>query len=311
MNKIAIAIHGGAGPDSEHIKKNYEAYKKGLEDALNSGYKILEGGGSALDAVEAAVNSMEDNPLFNAGKGSALNAKAEVEMCAGIMDGRKVESGAVALIKNVKNPISLARAVMEKSEHLYLGDAGALAFAQKVGVELMPDAYFITEHAYEQFDEARKEEGTNIRYLGKEQIKKHSHGTVGAVALDKDGNLAAATSTGGTENKSQGRIGDSSMIGIGFYANNKTCAVSGTGDGEVMMHFVSAYEISCLMEYKGLSVTEACRFLIHEKSKGVEGDMGLIAVDAEGNIALEYKADRMHRAWRTNDADVVVKIYAE
>ncbi len=312
MNKIAIIIHGGAGPDSEFIHKNEKAYRKALEEAVNTGYDILKVGGHAVDAVEAAVNVMEDNPLFNSGRGSALNQKAEVEMDASIMNGETGKSGSVAIVKNVKNPVTLARGVMEKTAHIYLGDMGALEFAQKIGLQLRPEAYFITDHAFEQYSKAQQEaEGDGIGQAGEYQVARKTHGTVGAVAVDSRGNVAAATSTGGTENKVPGRIADSSIIGIGSYAHNGTCAVSCTGDGEVLIKHVVGFHISALMEYKGLEVQQACDFLIHEKCKNEKGDMGLIAADSKGNIAHAFNSERMHRAWRTADEDLQVKIWRE
>jgi beta-aspartyl-peptidase (threonine type) len=309
MDKIAIVVHGGAGPDSEFIRKNQEAYRKGLEEARDAGYRVLEKGGSAMDAVEAAVRYMEDNPLFNAGKGSALNAKAEVEMCASIMSGEDLKSGAVAIVKNVRNPVSLARKVMEKTGHIYLGSHGALGFAQEIKAPLEPDAYFITEHRYEEYEEKRKKAKGDSQAVAKEQVSERMHGTIGAVAVDKKGNVAAATSTGGTEYQKEGRIGDSSMIGVGAYANNSTCAVSTTGDGELHIQNVSAFHISALLEYRNMGLREACHFLIHQKCKAVEGDMGLIAVDPEGNIAMEFNSDRMLRGWKTAGGDQGVEIY--
>jgi L-asparaginase / beta-aspartyl-peptidase len=301
MSRFSIAIHGGAGPDSEYIRQNIQGYKDGIRRAVNAGYAILEKGGSSVDAVEAAVNEMENDPLFNAGKGAALNAKAEVELCASIMSGKHRKSGAVAIVKNVKNPVSLARAVMEKTEHIYLGSYGALDFAKKIKAPLAPDSYFITPHAYDQYDEARKKAGVTDNEIAEEQLTKRMHGTVGAVAVDVHGNVAAATSTGGTEFAKEGRIGDSSMIGVGAFAQNETCAVSTTGDGEYHILYVSAFHIAALMEYKGMTVQEACRFLIHEKCKDVEGDMGIIAVDPQGNVALEFNSERMHRGCKTCD----------
>ena len=309
MSKLAIIVHGGAGPDSDHIKKNIEEYKKGLQEAADEGYRVLQDGGSAVDAVEAAVNTLEDNPLFNAGRGSALNEKAEVEMGASIMNGANLQSGGVAIVKNVKNPVTLARAIMEKTKHIFLGDMGALELARKFGLRLMPEAYFITDHAFEQFQEAVKEEENSIEDAGEYQVNRKTHGTVGAVALDKDGNVAAATSTGGTENKVPGRIADSAMVGIGSYANNKTCAVSTTGDGEYLMQHVVSFHLSALIEYKGMPLKEAAHYLLHEKLKDVEGDMGFIALDKDGNLALEFNSDRMHRAWRSSDGDSGVGIY--
>ena len=192
MKKIAIVVHGGAGPDSEFIREHQQQYKLGIDAAVNAGYIVLESGGSAVDAVEAAVNNMEDNPLFNAGRGAALNAKAEVEMCASIMEGKTLEAGAVAIVKNVKNPVSLAKAVMQQTKHIYLGGEGALEFARSIHLPLEPDAYFITDHAYEQYAQMKDE----MQAKG-ETSNPDKHGTVGAVALDRYGNVAAATSTGG------------------------------------------------------------------------------------------------------------------
>ena len=310
MNKIAIAVHGGAGPDSEFIKKNEEGYKKGMEEALSIGYHILEYGGTSLDAVEAAVKSLEDNPLFNAGRGSALNENAEVEMDAAVMQGNGQKSGAVSIVKNVKNPVSLARAIMEKTAHIYLGDMGALEFAQKVGLQVMPEAYFITDHAFEEYITALKDSSNTIEGAGQYQVKRKTHGTVGAVAVDKEGNVAAATSTGGTENKVPGRIGDSSMIGVGCYANNNTCAVSTTGDGEVLIQNVMAFHISAVMQYKSFSLKKACQYLFHEELKDAKGDMGVIGIDSKGNIAMEFNSERMHRGYKTGD-DTFVAIYPE
>jgi beta-aspartyl-peptidase (threonine type) len=298
MDTYAIVIHGGAGPDSQFIQKNKENYLKALKEAADVGYQLLEEGGSAVDAVEAAVNFMENNALFNCGRGSALNEKGEVEMGASVMDGQNLNSGAAAIIKNVKNPVTLARAIMDKSKHIYLGDSGAVEFAQNIGLQFMPDAYFITDHAWEEYAKATEEGKNTPGQAGEYKVKRKTHGTVGAVALDKKGNLAAATSTGGTENKTPGRIADSSMVGVGTYANNKTCAVSSTGDGEYHIQHVTAFHISALMEYRGLTLQQACHYFLHEKLKDVKGDMGLIAMDAQGNFALEFNSERMHRAWR-------------
>jgi L-asparaginase / beta-aspartyl-peptidase len=305
MGKIVIAVHGGAGPDSDFIKKHTKEYKRGLKDAMAAGYKVLDEGGSAMDAVEAAVRSLEDNPLFNAGRGSSLNEKAEIEMDASIMNGKDMKSGAVSILKNVKNPVTLARAIMEKTKHIYLADMGALEFAQKIGLEVMPEAYFITDHAYEEYVKALKEASNSMQEAGEYQVKKKTHGTVGAVAVDKEGNVAAATSTGGTENKVPGRVGDSALTGVGSYANNKTCAVSSTGDGEVLIKHVIAFHISSLMQYKGLTLKKACQYLMHQELKEEEGDMGIIAVDPKGNIAIEFNSERMHRGFKTASEEYV------
>jgi beta-aspartyl-peptidase (threonine type) len=204
-------------------------------------------------------------------------------------------------VKNVKNPVTLARAIMDKTKHVYIGDMGALEYAKKLGLKLMPEAYFITNHAFEQYSKAIEEEENTIEEAGEYQVKRKTHGTVGAVAVDKQGNVSAATSTGGTENKFMGRIGDSSITGIGSYANNKTCAVSSTGDGEVLIQNVISFHVSALMQYKGMSLKEACNYLMNDELKDADGDMGIIAVDPKGNFAMEFNSDRMHRAWRTSD----------
>jgi L-asparaginase / beta-aspartyl-peptidase len=306
--RFALAVHGGAGPDSDHIKENIEGYKKGIENALNAGYAVLEKGGSAVDAVEAAVKSLEDDPLFNAGKGASLNEMAEAEMCASIVDGKKQRSGAVAIVRNVKNPISLARAVMEKTEHIYIGGEGALDFARQIKAPMEPDAYFITEHQFEEYEKKRKEKDRNRQTAALHQVENRMHGTVGAVALDIYGNLAAATSTGGTEHDKRGRIGDSSMVGIGSYADNNTCAVSTTGDGEYVMKHVSAFHIAALMEYKGLSLEEASEFFMKEKFTD-KGDIGFIAINPQGHVVFQFNSERMHRGCRSSSGEMMVEIY--
>ncbi|RYY66119.1 MAG: isoaspartyl peptidase/L-asparaginase [Chitinophagaceae bacterium] len=309
MKKFALAVHGGAGPDSDFIRKNTQGYKKGLDDALNAGYAVLEKGGSALDAVEAAVRSLEDNPLFNAGRGCAINDAGEPQMCCSIADGRKLKMGAVAIVKNVKNPISLARAVMEKTPHIYLGSEGALSFARELKVPLEPDAYFITEHQFDSYREQRDKKKEPAENAAMPQVERRTHGTVGAVALDAKGNLAAATSTGGTEFEKSGRIGDSSMAGIGSYADNKFCAVSTTGDGESLIRHVTSFHVAAIMEYKGLSLQDACDFLIDERCKDEKGDMGILSIDPKGEIVFKFNSERMHRGCRTSDGDHFVGIY--
>src|SRR5215203_5395923 len=307
MDTIAIAVHGGAGPDSDFIKRNLEGYKEGIRKAVEAGYKVLEQGGSSLDAVEAAVRYLEDDPLFNAGRGSVLNEHGEIEMEASIMNGKDLSCGAVAVVKKVQNPVTLARAVMEKTEHVYLGGQGCLDFAQQLGLPMQPDDYFITEHAREELEKSRKQKEES-KTNNKIKATATELGTVGAVALDKYGNLASATSTGGLENKKRGRIADSSVIGSGAYANN-FCAVSTTGDGEFMIRYVASFQVAALMEYKGMSLQEACHFLVHQKCKDIEGDMGLIAVDTEGQISVEYNSQRMHRGWKTNTQEIKAFIY--
>lgn len=309
MNKITILVHGGAGADSEFIRKNKEGIKKGLLDAIDKGYEILKNNGTAVEAVEAAVNSLEDNPLFNAGRGSAINAKGEVEMCASIMDGKTLNSGAVAIVKNVKHPVSLAKAIMENTSFIYLGNAGALDYARSINIQLEPDSYFITEHQYDEYAKKREKEFLSTRSVALEQIEQKMHGTVGAVALDSEGNIAAATSTGGTPNAKEGRIGDSSMIGVGTFADNKTCAISCTGDGEYLIRGVISHSISAAIKYKGLSLKEAAALVVHEENKNIEGDIGIIALDRDGNFTLEFNSERMLRAWKQGGGSTNVKIY--
>jgi beta-aspartyl-peptidase (threonine type) len=307
MNKIAIAVHGGAGPDSDFIKQNTKGYEDGIAKALEAGYAILEKAGSSLDAVEAAVKALEDNPLFNAGRGSSLTEKGEAEMCASIMNGENGNAGAAAIVKGVRNPVSLARAIMEKTRHVYLGAAGAYQFAKEQELALEPLTWFITPHALEEYEKTKKEKKGNPLGSSREKIKKH--GTVGAVALDSKGRLAAATSTGGLDFCKEGRIADSSMIGVGTYADDKTCAISATGDGEYHMRFVTAFHIHALMEYKGMSIQEAAHWLIHEKCADVDADLGLIGLDPQGNLVAEFNSERMHRGLRSSSGEYIVKIY--
>lgn len=297
----AIAIHGGAGvisPDSLSPEEE-KLYIEGLEDALNIGYQMLESGLSALDTVEAVVMTLEDNPLFNAGKGSVFNSEGMHEMEASIMWGKNIDAGAVCAIRNVKNPIHLARLAMEQTNHLFLNGSAAEDFARENGLTLEDDSYFFTTKRYDQFLEAKKNSRVQLDHFG----------TVGAVALDKEGNLAAATSTGGLTNKSYGRIGDSSVIGCGTYANNNTCAVSCTGDGEFFIRGLVAYDISCLMEYKKMSLTDACNYVLMEKMVKLGGEGGAIAVDKSGNVALVFNSEGMYRAYRKEGESPVVAIY--
>jgi beta-aspartyl-peptidase (threonine type) len=303
MNKIAMAVHGGAGPDSDYIKENISGYEEGLRNALSAGYTILEKGGAALDAVEEAVRHLENNELFNAGRGSAVNNKGEVEMDASIMDGKTVKAGAVSMVKNVKNPVTLARLIMENTNHVMLSGNGALEFAENENIQLEADAYFITSHQYDLFIEDRDTKSLQ------EMLKQRIHGTVGAVAVDTKGNIAAATSTGGLTNSFSGRIGDSCIIGGGTYANNKTCAVSATGDGEYLINGVVAHSIAAAIEYTEYTLQQACDLVIHEKNKDGNGDMGVITVNASGDIGISFNSERMHRAWMGTDIPLQVKIY--
>jgi len=309
MRKFALAVHGGAGPDSQHIRQNEEGYRKGIATALDAGYAVLERGGSALDAVEAAVRSLEDNPLFNAGRGAAINDAGEVQLCSSVSDGRSRGMGAVAIVKNVKNPVSLARAVMEQTRHIYLGAHGALEFAREIKAPLEPDAYFITEHQFDTYLEERDKSEQHPQAVAERVLRQRMHGTVGAVALDADGNLAASTSTGGTEFEKNGRIGDSSMAGVGSYADNRFCAVSTTGDGESLIRHITSFHIAALMEYKELSLQEACDYLIDVRCKDEEGDMGILSIDPRGDVVFKFNAARMHRGCKASDGTMMVAIY--
>lgn len=308
---FGIVVHGGAGEDSDRIHEKEEEIRQGIEDAVEAGYKVLEGGGKAVDAVEAAVNTLENNPLFNAGRGSAINAKGEVEMCASIMDGQNLNSGAVAVLKHVKNPISLAKSIMLNTSYIYLAGTGALDYAKRINISLEPDAYFITEHQYDVYMKMRKDEFMNTHDLAVEQMKQRMHGTVGAVALDMQGNVAAGTSTGGTENSKEGRVGDSSVIGAGTYANNLTAAISATGDGEYIIRGCIAHMVSCSMFLKNMSLEEAVKYVLFELNGDIKGDVGVIGITPKGEVYTDMNSARMHRGWRTNDLDLEVKIWEE
>lgn len=313
MKQFAIAIHGGAGaiPRSIMGAENEKNYKKGLEEALLAGDTILSSGGNALDAVEAAVNKLEDNPLFNAGRGAVFTNGGTNELDASIMDGKNLMAGAVTGIKNVKNPVSLARVVMEKSEHVFLSGAGAMEFAKKMNLEFAPDEYFFVQDRYDQLLQARESDQVVLDHGNTRGTPNSKKGTVGAVALDVFGNIAAATSTGGMTNKKFGRVGDSPIIGAGTYANNNTCAISCTGHGEFFIRSVVAYDISCLMEYKGLSLKEACDIVVYQKLVKIGGEGGLVAIDAKGNIEMPFNSEGMHRAMRKSGGEIYLGIYKD
>lgn len=306
--KFSIAIHGGAGTLVKGMMtpEKEKEYKAALELSLNQGYEILRNGGRAVDAVEEAVKQLEDSHLFNAGRGSVFTNAGTHEMDASIMEGKTLQAGAVSLITGIKNPISLARSVMEKSEHVFLAGEGAMRFAEKFGFTLESPEYFHDEFRYQQWQEIKDSESFQLDHSVNKDSK---FGTVGAVACDQYGDLAAATSTGGMTNKRWGRIGDSPMIGAGNYANNKTCAVSCTGSGEFFIRGVVAYDVSCLMEYKGLSLEEAARQVVEERLLGIGGDGGLIAVDAQGNVTLPFNTEGMYRAYQTSENSKEILIY--
>jgi beta-aspartyl-peptidase (threonine type) len=303
MKDFTIAIHGGAGDDSQQIREKKDQYEAGLKAAVMKGFNILKQGGSATEAVVAAVMSLEDNPLFNAGRGSALNDNGQVEMDASIMNGKTLNSGAVAIVQNVKNPVLLAQKIMEQTAHVFMGGPGALDCATRLGLDIKPLSYFITTEQYSEYLKKNTEE------TFQEKLSKKMPGTVGAVALDAQGNLAAATSSGGLSNCLHGRISDSCMIGAGCYANNKTCAVSGTGDGEFLIRAMLAHDISSLVEYTKISVKDACDHVIHVKNKNVKGDLGVIGLDTKGNLGFAFNSERMHRAWIGKSKELSIHIY--
>ena len=292
----SLAIHGGAGTitrSSLTTEKETE-YRNALEDALIAGETTLQQGGSAMDAVIAAVMSLEDCDLFNAGRGAVFTASGSHEMDASVMRGDTLDAGAVAGVRNVRNPVELAKAVMEKSEHVFLAGAGAEEFARAIGIRFEADDYFFTEQRFQQLQDAIREGKVQLDHT---EAGTKKFGTVGAVARDIHGHLAAATSTGGMTNKKYNRIGDSPVIGAGTYANDATCAVSCTGHGEFFLRAVVAYDISCLMEYKGLTLQEACEKVVMDKLVKIGGEGGLIALDASGNIALPFNSEGMYRGF--------------
>jgi beta-aspartyl-peptidase (threonine type) len=308
MKTISLAIHGGAGTLVKGMMTPEKelAYKSVLQNALDAGFSLLEKGNSATEAVEAAVKVLENCHLFNAGKGSVFTAEGTHEMDASIMDGETLNAGAVSLITGIKNPISLAKDVMEKSEHVFLAGEGALMFAKENNYELESPAYFHDEFRHNQWLEIRDTDSFQLDHATKKDSK---FGTVGAVACDKNGNIAAATSTGGMTNKKWGRVGDSPMIGAGNYANNETCAVSCTGSGEFFIRGVVAYDVSCLMEHKDYSLEKAADEVINKRILRIKGDGGLIAVDAKGNISMPFNTEGMYRACKSSTGREEVLIY--
>ncbi len=295
INNYAIVIHGGAGTvirenTSKELQKKYEDK---LREALEVGYSILESGGSSVDAVEKTIKILEDSELFNAGKGSVLTNEETVEMDASIMTGSDLNAGAVATLKTIKNPISAARAVMEKSKHVFLSGKGAENFAVDNGLETVNNNYFITE---KQLKQIRK-------------IKENKYGTVGCVALDKSGNITAGTSTGGMMNKKWNRIGDVPVIGAGTYANNKTCGVSATGWGEFFIRNVVAYDISAMMEYQNKTLEEAAKISIFDKVGKMGATGGVIGIDKNGSVMMEFNSPGMYRGYKTENSDYIIKMF--
>jgi beta-aspartyl-peptidase (threonine type) len=305
MAKMALAIHGGAGTiqRSQMTDALEHEYREGLETAIKSGWAVLEKGGSSVDAVEAAVVELEDFPLFNAGRGSVFTHEGRNEMDAAIMDGHALKAGAVAMVRNIRNPIRLARQVIEKTEHILLAGEGANQFAEVIGMHAEPDEYFFTEHRWLQLQQAMSEGRVHLDHHVAKPM-----GTVGAVACDSKGHVAAATSTGGMSNKKFGRVGDTPLIGGGTYADD-VCAVSCTGHGEFFMLGVSAFDVAARMKYKSLSLEDAAQETIGRLTE-IKGDGGLIAVDTEGNCTLPFNSEGMYRGWMTAAGELNIEIYA-
>lgn len=317
-----IAIHGGAGAlsRSRMTPEREQEYREALAAIVRAGQKVLASGGTAVDAVQRAVTLLEDSPLFNAGHGAVFTSAATHELDAAIMDGASLNTGAVAGVHTVKSPIALARAVMENSDHVLFAGEGAEAFARDHGLEIVDPDYFSTPERRAQLDRARQRAaGTAVLDHDGETAAAEEptdpldadtkYGTVGAVALDAHGNLAAATSTGGMTNKQVGRVGDTPVIGAGTYAANATCAVSATGTGEMFIRMVAAYDVAARMEYAGESLEQATRTVVHEKLPTIGGDGGLIAVDASGNVALPFNTEGMYRGFARVGEEPTVGIY--
>lgn len=320
--RLGFVIHGGAGVISRGslTPEKEKEFREKLQEALLAGYKALQAGKSSLDAVEIAVRIMEDSPLFNAGKGAVFTNEGKNELDASVMDGKTLGAGAVAGLQRVKNPITLARAVMEKSEHVMMVGAGAEKFAESQKIELVDPKYFWTQHRWDALQQVLKEEaeqktkakGTLSQEMTEtERRPANKFGTVGAVALDKDGNLAAGTSTGGMTNKRFGRVGDAPIIGAGTYANNATCAVSATGWGEYFIRLGVARDISSLMEYRAITVQEAADIVIKQKLQKLGGDGGIIAVDKYGNIGISFNSEGMYRGYINSEGKPVIEIYGK
>ncbi|SEJ80643.1 beta-aspartyl-peptidase (threonine type) [Dyadobacter sp. SG02] len=337
-DKITLVIHGGAGTitRANMSPEREKAYRDAMNTALEKGYEVLKKGGTSVQAVEAAIHVMEDSPLFNAGKGAVFTNEGKNELDAAIMEGKTLKAGAVAGVTTIRNPISAAIAVMDQSVHVMMAGKGAEQFAKEKGLEIVDPSYFYTEARYKALQRAKEQEKTELDHNGKEEnggkeekeVKKgpktgyHSvedliftegkkFGTVGCVALDKFGNLAAGTSTGGMTNKRYGRIGDAPIIGAGTYANNATCAVSATGHGEYFIRSVVAHDISALMEYKGLSLADASNEVVMKKLVERGGEGGIIAIDRNGNVAMPFNSEGMYRGYIKSDGKREILIYKD
>lgn len=308
---FVLVIHGGAGTilKKDMTPEKERAYTEKLTEAMKRGYEILDKDGSALSAVEATIRVLEDSPFFNAGKGAVFTGAGKNELDASIMDGETLNAGAVASVTTIRNPISAARAVMTDSKHVLLVGAGAEMFAAEQGLEIVKPEYFFDQNRWDQLLKAKESDKASLTPSKDE--KRDKYGTVGALALDRKGNLAAGTSTGGLTNKRHGRVGDSPIIGAGTYSNNNTCGVSGTGQGEYFMRHLIAYSVSAMMEFEGASLEEAANKVIHETLTGDGGDGGIIALDKDGNIAMPFNTPGMYRGWVEAGGEFHVLMYKE
>ena len=312
---FGIVIHGGAGTIlKENMSDSLEtAYKEKLKEAITVGYNILKSGGTSMEAVTSTINIMEDSPLFNAGKGAVFTHEGTNELDASVMDGATLNAGAIAGVTRIKNPIDLALAVMNDSPHVMLSGKGAETFAEEKGFVLVDPSYFYTENRFQSLQKVKQKEKDKVVTISFKDpfIKNSKFGTVGCAALDKNGNLAAGTSTGGMTNKRWNRIGDAPIIGAGTYANNATCAVSSTGWGEYFIRAMVAHDISAMMEYKGVTLKEAAREVIQKKVPALGGDGGIVSIDKDGNVAMEFNTDGMYRAHMNAKGKLIIGIYKE
>lgn len=314
-NSFAIVIHGGAGGIKREYftKEQQEAYNQKLKEALDAGYGVLENGGISLDAIQAAINVMEDSELFNAGKGAVYNSDGNQEMDAAIMDGKTLNAGAVAGVNHIKNPILAARIVMDSSSHVLLSGKGAEIMAAKYGVEMVDSTYFYTDKRLNQLKKIQGKEKTQSDHtaflLKNELIDDHKYGTVGAVAMDKNGNIAAGTSTGGMTNKKYGRIGDVPIIGGGTYANNLTCGISATGTGEYFIRTVAAKEVSSLIQYNQKTPKEALQEVLFNQIGPLGGEGGMILIDKNGDVFWDFNSTGMFRAYKKSNGDSKIEMF--
>lgn len=313
---FGIVVHGGAGymKPEWYNDEQIKAYEEKLQEAIDTGYSIIENGGKAVDAVSATLQILEDSPLFNAGKGAVFTSNGKNELDASIMDGSNLNSGAVAGVSHIKNPIALAKLVMDSSKHVMFARDGAEKFAKEMGVEFVDEDYFYTEGSWKELQRAKeadegKEKGGATHASLHQKILHSKMGTTGCTVLDKHGNLAAGTTTGGLTNKKYGRVGDSPIIGAGTYANNNTCAVSATGHGEFFIRYTVTHDISALMEYKGLSLKEATDKVIMDKLVKAKADGGVIAIDKRGFVSMEFNTPGMFRGYKLNNGDSTLKIF--